>query len=218
MRVPEKFLNKEPYCDPHPAKDSEHPNRPEKVQRAPKILQQETDSNQVKKYAEGTRDSVMRNSAFTVHVANRHFADGRSVRGRQRRNKPVQFAVKWNLFQNLAAIRFERGAEVVNIHTAKFSHQPVGAARRNAAQPEVVDADFAPAAYDVVALGNFLKEQGDVRGIMLQIAVHGDDVLTASMIEACGQCRSLPKIPSQADNRDPAVHPGNLAQQLKRFV
>ena len=53
----------------------------------------------------------------------------------------MQLAVKRDLLQNLATIRLERGAKVVNGDAAQFRHEPVGAARRNAAHPEIVNAD-----------------------------------------------------------------------------
>ncbi len=217
--VAPEFLHKQPEGD---ARSQPRCRTCRRCQRnaaaATQVLQQEADGDQVKKYAEGARDAVVRNSALAVHVANRHFADRRSVPRSQRRNKAVQFAVERHLLQNLAAIGFERGTEVVDVHAAELRHQPVGAARGKTAQPEVVNAHLAPAADDVVALGNFLEEQRNVRGVVLQIAVHGDDVLAARMIEPGGQCRSLPKIPPQADHRHPAVYAGNLAQQVKRLV
>ena len=72
----------------------------------------------------------------------------------------------------------------MNIDAAQLGHQPVGAPGRNPAQPEIIDSQLAPAAYDVVAFGNFLQKNRDVGGIVLQVAVHGDDVFAASVIEA----------------------------------
>ena len=53
---------------------------------------------------------------------------------------------------------------------------------------------------------------------MLEIAVHGDDVLTACVVEAGGQGRSLAKVAAQFDDRDPAIHSSNFAQQLESSV
>ena len=75
----------------------------------------------------------------------------------------------------------------MDVHSAQLRHQPVGAARGNAAQPKIVDALLAPAADYVVALRNLFKKQRNVSRIMLQVAVHCDDVFAAGVIEAGGQ-------------------------------
>ena len=80
------------------------PSVPKKVKWAQKVLQQKANSQQVKKYAKGACDSIMRHAAFAVDVANRHFTDGRSMPRGQRRNKAVPFAVQGDLFQDVAAI------------------------------------------------------------------------------------------------------------------
>ena len=102
-------------------------------------------------------------------------------------NKAVQLAVERDLVKNLPAVGFESRAKVVNVHTAQFCHEPVGATGGKTAEPEVINAMLAPAADDVIALGNFLQKQWDVGRIVLQIAVHGDDVFATGMIETGGQ-------------------------------
>ena len=53
---------------------------------------------------------------------------------------------------------------------------------------------------------------------MLEVAIHGDDVFSARVIETCGQCGCLSKVAPQADYRDTAIHAGDLAQQVKSVV
>src|SRR5215470_15273016 len=130
----------------------------------------------------------------------------------QRRNEAMQFAVQGHLLENLSAIGFERSSEVVNINTAELRHQPICAARREAAQPEIVNAHLAPAADDVVSLGNLFEKNWNVGGIVLQIAVHGDDVLAARMIEPGCKPSGLPEIPAKAHYCHAAVHACNLAE------
>ena len=155
VRVPEEFFDEQPRGDAHSTKNSQHPDGAEKVERTSKIFQQEADGDQVKEYPEGTRDSVVRNSTLAINVTYRHFTDGSAVPRRQGRNEPVQFTVKRNLLENFATIGFERGAEVVNVHIAQLGHQPIGATRRDAAKPEIIDSLLAPAADNIVTLGNF---------------------------------------------------------------
>src|SRR5271154_1888877 len=130
----------------------------------------------------------------------------------------MQFSVERHLPQNFAAVSLESRAEVVNVDTTQLGHQPVGAARWKAAQPEIVDAILAPAADDVIALGNFFEEQRNICGIVLQVAIHGDDVLAAGVIESGGKAGSLPKIAAQFNHSHAAVNGGNLTQQRKRSV
>src|SRR5260370_40653026 len=106
----------------------------------------------------------------------------------------MQFAVEWDLLQNVATIGFERSTKVVDVDAADFRHHPVGDARGNAAHPEIVDANFAPSADDVVAGGNLFQEQRNVVGIVLQIAIHGDDVLSAGMVEPGRESSGLAEV------------------------
>src|ERR1051325_3159835 len=160
----------------------------------------------------------MRDSTLPVHIADGDLADRSSMPGGQRRNKAVQLAVEWHLFENVAAIRLKSGAEIVNIHTAEFGHYPIGATRRNSPEPQIVNALLAPSANNVVAFRDFLQKYRNIGGVVLQIAIHGDNVLAACVIESGSKRRSLPEITPQANNSDAAVHARNLAKQVKCLV
>src|SRR6202521_6067926 len=155
----QELLQNEPAGNSAARHYAEHPNRAEEMQRAGKIFEQEADGDEVEEDAEGARDSVMRSAAFPVHVLDGYFDNRRAVPRRQRRNEAVELSVERDLSQDFAAVSFESGAEVVDVNAAQLGHEPVGAARREAAQPEIVDAILAPSADDVVALGNFFEEQ-----------------------------------------------------------
>src|ERR1700736_6692069 len=158
LGMAEEFLDQQPTRNAASAEHTQHPQGAEEVQGASEISQQKTNRDQVEKYAEGARDSIMRRSALAVDVTNWDFNDRGSVPRRQRGDETVQFPVEWDLLQNLAPIRLEGCAEIVNAHSAQLGHQPVGTARRNAAQPEVVNAALAPSADNVVALGDLFQE------------------------------------------------------------
>ena len=130
----------------------------------------------------------------------------------------MQLSVERNLLENFAAVGFERGAEVVNIDAAELGHQPVRDARRNAPHPEIVDADFAPAADDVIACGNLFQKDRDVGGIVLQIAIHGDDIFTARVIEASRQSCSLAEVTAQLDHGDATIDSCNFAEHRESVV
>ena len=90
--------------------------------------------------------------------------------------------------------------------------------RRDAPHDEVVDALLAPAADDVVALAQLLQEHRNVVGIVLQIAVHGDDVFAFGVIEARGQRGGLAEVAAQLDHHHAAVDRGNLLQHPEGVV
>ena len=182
-----ELLEKQPSCNTHASENAQHPDRSEEMQGPPQIAQQEANRNQIEENPKRPRNAIMRNAALAIDIPNRHFANRSAMPGRQGRNKSMQFAIERHLFQNLAPIGFEGRSEIVNINAAKLRHQPVGAFRRNAAQPEIIDSHFAPATDNVVALGNLLQKHWDIRGIVLQVPIHGDDVFTTSMIEAGSQ-------------------------------
>jgi len=76
-----------------------------------------------------------------------------------------------------------------------------------------INAILAPSADDVVAFGNFLKKQWNVGGIVLQVAVHGDNVFAAGVVESGGQAGSLSEIAAQLDYGYATVDGGYLAEQ-----
>jgi hypothetical protein len=216
--VAQELLRAQPQDNGAAPKHAGHAESSEEVQRTRKITQQKPNRQQIKKHAERPRDAVMRSPTFAVHVADGHFANRSPMPGSERRNKAVQFAIERNLVKNVAAVSLKRRAEVVNIHAAQLSHQPVRNLRRNAAHPEIIDANLAPAADNVVTGGNLFQKQRDVGGIVLQIAVHGDDVFAAGVVKSGGEPGSLAKVAAQLDHRNAAVDGCNLAQRGESAV
>ena len=54
--------------------------------------------------------------------------------------------------------------------------------------------------------------------IVLQVAIHGDDVLALGVVEAGGQRRGLAKVAAQLDYDDAAIHRGDLLQHPEGVV
>ncbi len=106
----------------------------------------------------------------------------------------MHLAVERNILNHLAAIGFECGAEVVNGNAGETRHDPVGAGRGNAAQDEAVDANFAPAGDDIVTLIELFDKGGNVIGIVLQVAIHGQDEFARGVVKAGRQGRSLAEV------------------------
>ena len=126
----------------------------------------------------------------------------------------MHLAIQRDVVDHLTAIGLERGAKVVNVDAGKLGHQPVGATRRNPAHDEIVDALLTPSADHVVALFQLGDKFRDLGGVVLQIAIHGQDVVALGMIESRGKRGGLAKIAPQLDHQNPAVHGCNLFQQL----
>src|SRR5215472_5936010 len=203
--MPNELLYPEPCHHAAACHDTHHAEATEEMQRPRKITQKEADGEEIKEYPEGPRDTVVRRAAFAVHILDRHFADRCAVPRCERRNETVQFAVERNLLQDVAAICLEGRSEVVNIDAADLRHHPVGDPRRYPAHPEIVDSILAPTTDDVIPGRDLLKEHRDVVGIVLQIAIHGDDVLAARMVESSRESRGLPKVPAEFHDRNAAV-------------
>ena len=72
---------------------------------------------------------------------------------------------------------------------------------------------LAPAADDVVALFELGEEVGDLVGIVLEIAVHGEDEVPLGVVEAGGEGGGLAEVAAKLDDENAAVYGGDLFQQ-----
>src|ERR1700735_5246096 len=98
----------------------------------------------------------------------------------------MHLAVERDVLDDFAPIRFEGGSEVVDLDSAEEGHGPVGRAGGNAAEEEVAPTLRPPSADDVVAFFEFGEEVGDLFGVVLEIAVHGEDECTLGVVETGG--------------------------------
>ena len=90
--------------------------------------------------------------------------------------------------------------KVVKLDPAKFCHHPIGDATGHLTHQPVIFAARTPATNEIIAFLDFFQEPGDFFGVVLQIAVHGDNHFSAGKIEAGFQGRSLAKIAAQPNN------------------
>jgi len=72
---------------------------------------------------------------------------------------------------------------------------------------------FAPAADDVVTLFKLGEEVGDLVGIVLEIAVHGEDEVALGVVEAGGEGGGLAEVSAELDDENAAVDGGDLFKQ-----
>ena len=106
----------------------------------------------------------------------------------------MQFTVELEILNGLSTIGLECGAEIVQWNSRKVCHHPVrDSARQPARQPPVLSLR-SPAADDVVALLELGDEGRNFFGVVLQVAVHGDDDLASRGVETRLERRCLAKV------------------------
>src|SRR5258708_13093239 len=79
----------------------------------------------MEKNAYRSPNSVIALSALALAVRNGHFRDARAGRACQCRDEPVQLAVQLNLLDDLAPVRLEGRAKVVQLEPGELGHHPV---------------------------------------------------------------------------------------------
>src|ERR1700730_9239786 len=72
---------------------------------------------------------------------------------------------------------------------------------------------LAPSADDVVALFKLGEEVGNLVGIVLEIAVHGEDEVPLGVVEAGGEGGGLAEVAAKLDDENAAVYGGDFVQQ-----
>src|SRR5581483_9359002 len=202
VAVVDELGNHHPERNAHAGGYTGHADGPEEMQRARQVPEQEPDGQEIEEDAEGARDAVVRDAAFAVHVLDRNFTDRGTMPRSESWDKAVHLAIQRHEVQQVASIGFKRSAEVVDVDAAQLGHQPVGAARGEAAQHEVVDANLAPAGNDVEAFVNFLDEQRNIVGIVLEVAIHGEHVIALRVVKSRCEGGGLAEVAPQLYDYD----------------
>jgi hypothetical protein len=174
----EDFEDQEPHGQARSGAHAESAECPEEVQWASHVAEKETDGEQVEEDADGARETVVGLPCCSRRVGDGHFADAGTEPGGERGDEPMHFAVQGDVLDDFAAIGLEGGAEVVNVNSTEDCHEPVGCMRGDAAEKEVVGALGSPAADDVVAFFEFCEEGGYLVGVVLEVAIHREDVVS----------------------------------------
>ena len=119
------------------------------------------------------------------------------------RQEAVLFGIDRQALDDFPPKSFQRAARVVDRHAGDEGDHAVGEDRGHPPQDEAVLAALAPAGHDVVAALQLGDHRRDVRGIVLQVAVHRDHDLATRLIEAGRKGCRLPIIAGEA--HDPQV-------------
>src|SRR5260370_29178424 len=72
---------------------------------------------------------------------------------------------------------------------------------------------LAPAADEVVPFFELGEEVGDLVGIVLEIAVHGEDEVALGVVEAGGEGGGLAEVAAELDDENAAVDSGDLFEE-----
>ena len=75
-----------------------------------------------------------------------------------------------------------------------------------------------PPANDVKALFQLLDKPRNIGRVMLEVSIHGDDVITARRVKAGAQGDGFARVMAQSHDRDPAIYLGNLLQEGQAAV
>src|SRR6185437_8617260 len=214
----EQLVDEQPERDASAREHADQAEAAEEVQRARHVLEQETNREEIEEHAKGATEAVVALAVFARGIRDRHLADGRAIPACQRGDEAMHLAVERNVLDDLTAIGFVGRAEVVNVYAGELRHRPVGDARRHAAEDEVVGSLGAPSAHHVVAFLQLGEEARNLAGVVLQVAVHGDDEFTGGVVEAGGERRGLAEVAAQLDHEDARIDRGNLLKQTVRAV
>jgi hypothetical protein len=134
-------------------------------------------------------------------VVDGHLGDPRSLQLEQRRQETMHAREQRDAPQEFGAVDAQSAAGVGN----GVARQPVahaaGEARGRPAQPGVLPVGSDAADHvAVVEILQTIEEPGDVRRVVLQVGVEGDDDAAAGRAEARGQRRRLAGVAPQTDD------------------
>ena len=211
--VGEEFVEEEPQGEGGAGEHAEAADRSEEVERARHVFEEEADGEEVEEDAEGAGDAVVAFAGGAGGVGDADLADGRAVPGGEGGDEAVHFAVERDVLDDFAAVGLEGGAEVVDGDAGEGGHQLVGGAGGDASEKEVVAAFGAPTADDVVAFLEFGEEAGDLVGVVLEVAVHGEDELALRVVEAGGEGGGLAEVAAEFDDEDARIDGGDLFKE-----
>ena len=133
--------------------------------------------------------------------------------------KPMHLAVEVHRLDDLGAKHLQRAAVVVQLDARRARNQPVRDRRRQSAVDERVLAVFAPAGDDVRRRALEHIDHGpDVARIVLQIAVHRDDVAAAGARKASREAGGLPEVAPEANDTQAMVGGLQQGKTIERVV
>ena len=77
---------------------------------------------------------------------------------------------------------------------------------------------LAPAAGDIVTLVDLSEEGGDILGVVLQVAVEGNDHLPLRFVETSRESGGLPEVPAEANDFEASVGLTQIRQEVETAI
>ena len=147
-----------------------------------------------------------------------HLRDNRACQPRHQRNKSVHLTVKRHPFDNRCPISLQRTPIVVNRNPCQLGDNPISSHRRHTPRPKLILPLLPPTTNQIIASVKLSQHARNVNRIILQIAIHADDVFTARILKTRRHCRRLPSILLKPNNPQTAPAANrNLQPRPRKF-
>ena len=172
----------------------------EEVKGPLSIALEKADQDQVEDDVERAAQAVFGAARGAWAMVDDQLDDPCALPGREDRDESVHLAVKPHALQHAAAVGLQRAAEIVRADAGEPGDQAVGEPRGNLARDQSVLAILSPARNDVVTGVDLVEQPGNVRRVVLAVAVDGNEDLTARLVERGRQGRGLTAVTPQQDD------------------
>ena len=194
------------------------PSRPKICSGLRGVAEQELHRQQVQHDPDRARQSVIGSPVPARPVIHHAFGDLHALFARDRRQEAVHLAVQLQRLDDLGAEHFQRTPVVVQLDARREGDDGIGDHRREPAVQERVLPVLPPSCGDVGALLDQLDQGGQVRRVVLQIAVGRGNQRAAGVVESGRERCCLSKVAAEPDDAPPRVFRLTLRQQLETVV
>jgi hypothetical protein len=205
-----------------PSAPQSQPDATEEVTGAGAETHEEVNEDQVKNDPEGARDAVLGLAEHARVVGDLLLGDlARGGDGGQPgRDEAVHLAIQTHVLDGAGAEGLEGTAVVLQVHAGDAGDQAVGDLGGDLAQDHAVLAVLAPAGHQVEIFAEQTADHArNVDGVVLEVAVHGDDDVAAGRVEPRLHGRGLLEVAHQGhDAYVGAIAQGRLLEIGHRVV
>src|SRR5205807_1527364 len=108
-------------------------------------------------------------------------------------------------------------AAVMDVDSGKPAQHAIGTPGGKALQ-QAFTAAHPPAADNVEPFFQLFNKPGKVGWIMLQVAIHGDDEVTARHAKSSGKRQRLAGVLAKSHSRNAAIYQGNFPKQAQAVI
>src|ERR1041385_9134111 len=174
------------------------------------------DRHEIEKHLSDPREPVLAPPQPAGMGPDLHLHDpGAGGGGRQRVDEAMEVGIQGEPVDELASIRLERAPGVPDRNAADPAKDAVGHPRRELAAQERVLAAPPITRNQIVPLPELRHQRGDIRRVVLEVAIHADDDLPPGMIESGLERGGLSIVLGQRDQADPLVGGGDREDGLR---